>query len=528
MSDNQTAVLARRHCVGLAPALVIVVAYLLIRPKALDFASGDFRAQLFKRHVLLWNNLWFGGHSLPGYGIVSPVLNGVFGVVPVAVVSVVVSSWCFVLICHWCTERNPSLANPRLAIILFSVSTCVSLWGGRLTFGPAVAFGTACIAAQQRDRIIIACVCAALCGLSSPVGVVSLGIILGACFIANALPRKQLVITSIACVVPVGAVMILFPEQGWYPFTWRSLFMLTLALSIVGWFGRRYKVIWVGAVFYFVVAVLAFMWRSPLGGNIVRLGWLAAGSVAALTITNHRRTLVPAFAIFTLIWTWAYVNLGFVPKDVVADSAFFTPLSNYVLAMPGGPQRVEVLPTVSFSQADGLALQIGIARGWETQLDRELNPEFFGHQLTAQNFHAWLLRNSVSLVAVPQAHLHENSLDEEAIINSNPGYLQLQWSNPNWHLYRVIDAQPLADNSATVTQVEPDSLTIDAPKLGTTTVRFRYTKWYRIVSGDACVTESSDGWIDLAVHSPGTIHMQATIFGNGAEDTNQEQCSAAK
>ena len=70
--------------IGMMFAGAICLAYLVIDPPSQDFASGHFRAELASRGVYLWNNLWFGGHPLPGFGMVSPVLGGVFGVVPVA------------------------------------------------------------------------------------------------------------------------------------------------------------------------------------------------------------------------------------------------------------------------------------------------------------------------------------------------------------------------------------------------------------------------------------------------------------
>ena len=74
----------RVRYIGTLFATAICAAYLVIEPPSQDFASGHFRAELADRGVYLWDNLWFGGHPLPGFGIVSPVLGSVFGVVPVA------------------------------------------------------------------------------------------------------------------------------------------------------------------------------------------------------------------------------------------------------------------------------------------------------------------------------------------------------------------------------------------------------------------------------------------------------------
>jgi hypothetical protein len=489
---------------GVMPAVLISVAYLTLRPASTDFASGDFRARLFREGAYVWDNHWFGGHTLPGYGIVSPMLGTLLGVVPVAIVSLVVASWAFGSIVAHCKRAQPTLPSPTLAAMLFSVGCGLSLWGGRLTFGPAVAFGTLCVFFLQRRRAVWSVVAALLCGLSSPVGAVSLAIVVVACWLARAFPRRVLVLVGVAAVVPAGVVGLTFPEGGWFPFTAGSLLLLSGVLTTVGWFGRHSPVMRMATIVYALVAIAAFVIRSPLGGNVVRLAWLAAAPAAVLTVTRFRRTLLPMFVIFTVIWGWSYVKLGFVAADATTQPKYYDSLAAFVRAQPGGVQRVEVVATQSSRQADELALKINIARGWETQLDRELNPEFY-NGLTTDTYHRWLQRTSVNLVALPTSGLQQQSLDERAVIEARPSYLRLVWSNPQWHVYRVIDGTSLADNGATVTAVGAESLTLYAQRVGVTNVRFRYTKWYEVTIGDACISRSTDGWLQFDVHTPGTI-----------------------
>ena len=489
---------------GVVPAVLISIAYLTFRPASADFASGDFRARLFRQGAYIWNNHWFGGHTLPGYGIVSPMLGRPLGVVPVAIVSLIVASWAFGSIVVHCKRVQPALPSPTLAAMLFALGCGLSLWGGRITFGPAVAFGTLCVIWLQRRRPVWSVIAALLCGMSSPVGAVSLAIVVVACWLVEAFPRRLLVSVGLAAVVPAGLVGLAFPEGGWYPFTAGSLLLLGGVLAMIGWFGRRIAVVRMVTIVYALVAISAFVIRSPLGGNVVRLAWLGAAPAAVLTVTRFRRTLLPMFVIFTVIWGWSYVRLGFVAADATSRPGYYDSLAAFVQAQPGGMQRVEVVATESSRQADELALKINIARGWETQLDRKLNPEFF-NGLTADTFHHWLMRNSVSLVALPTSGLQQQSQDERAVIAAGPSYLHLVWSNPEWRVYRVIDSPPLADNGATVTDVGAESLTVSAPRAGITTVRFRYTKWYQIASGDACLTRSPDGWVQLRVNTPGII-----------------------
>lgn len=150
----------------MATAGLICLVYLVYRPPSIDYASGDFRARLFNQGAFVWNNLWFGGHPLPGYGVVSPMISAVFGVVPVAVASVLLGTWCFILLAEGWAAAHPELPDPVITVILFACGCGVNLWAGRLTFTPAVAFGVACLLARQRDHRRLAVLLAALCGLS--------------------------------------------------------------------------------------------------------------------------------------------------------------------------------------------------------------------------------------------------------------------------------------------------------------------------------------------------------------------------
>ncbi len=506
----RAAPIRRARIAGMATAGLICLVYLVYRPPSIDYASGDFRARLFHQGAFVWNNLWFGGHPLPGYGVVSPMISAVFGVVPVAVASVLLGTWCFILLAEGWAAAHPELPDPVITVILFACGCGVNLWAGRLTFTPAVAFGVACLLARQRDHRRLAVLLAALCGLSSPVGALSLAVVLSALWLADSGSRRHTFFVAAAAVIPIGMLIVLFPEGGWYPFTGGSFFLLCVALAVIGWCGRDIKVVrWTVGV-YALVAIAAFVVKSPLGGNVVRLGWLASGPAGAVVIRRHRRTLLPAFAAFSLIWGWAYVSMSIQRSTPTASAAYYESLASYINALPG-EQRVEVVPTDTYLQADVLAIEINIARGWETQIDRELNPEFYGNQLTDANFHLWLQQHAVQYVAVPLVGVHDKSIDEVAIINARPSYLRQVWADSKWKLYRVLDPLPLADNNATVIDVQPESLTIDARSVGTSIVRFRFTRLYSVTSGDACVSANPDGWIALDVRQPGVIQLDISV-----------------
>jgi hypothetical protein len=501
----------RVRFVGLIFAGAICLLYLVIDPPSQDFAAGHFRAELASRGVYLWDNLWFGGHPLPGFGIVAAVLGSVFGVVPVAVISVVVSTWCFALIIERWNGTHPLLPDPAVGVVLFACGCGVNLWGGRLTFLPAVMFGSMAMLALQRGRKWLLIVSAALCGLSSPLGAVSLVIILVAAWFAHVAPRRLLVTAAIATVLPIGTLILMFPEGGWFPFTVGSLLLLTAALSCAGWCGRSVPLIRWAAVIYGAVALGAFVVKSPLGGNVVRLGWLLAGPAAALTLRSHRRTLIPVIVAASLIWNGEYISMAFRPADRTAFARYYDSLVSYLGTVPR-PFRIEVVPTHTFAHADTLALRIGgIARGWETQLDRKLNPEFYTGRLDAETYHRWLLDNAVSIVALPLGQLRDRFEDEAVVIRGNPTYLHEVFANEDWKVYEVVDAPPLVDNGATLVDVRPDELIIDATRTGWTTVKFRFTDMYEVSEGAACLEPSREGWIRVFVEKPGRIRLTIAL-----------------
>ncbi|MEO5900352.1 MAG: hypothetical protein ABIR68_09495 [Ilumatobacteraceae bacterium] len=487
------------------------VMYVVVEPASVDFASGDFRARLFREGSLVWNNAWFAGHPLPGYGLIPPMLGAWLGVIPLGVGSALLATWCLTLVVERCVAMRPTLADPTVTTVLLALGCSLNLWSGRLTFGPSIAFGAGCVLALQRRCNVVAVICAIGCGLSSPVGAVSLVIVLAGCWCAGVCSRRVVAVAAVAALVPISILGIAFPEGGWYPFTGRSMLLLGAALVIVGWLGRRERVILWTVVAYTLAAAFAFLVRTPLGGNIVRLGWLAAGPAAAIGLRRHRRVFVSFIAALSLVWGWSYAKMAFRSTDATATEQFYDSLAAYVNASPGGVHRVEVVPTETYRQADELALEINVARGWDTQLDRKYNPQLYARTLTNATFHRWLDDNAVGLVALPLGRLQHTAHLETTLIRAHPDYLQLAWANADWQVFRVVHGQPLATNGAIVQRVEPEALTIDATRTGTTTIKFRYSRLYRVTNGEACTTRAPGGWIDLHVARPGRITIRISL-----------------
>src|SRR5438045_1346175 len=60
-----------------------------------------------------------------------------------------------------------------------------------------------------------------------------------------------------------------------------------------------------GVALYALVSIVAFVVATPVGGNMARLGALAAGPVLALGLVGRRRTVALAvLAVPLLYWQW--------------------------------------------------------------------------------------------------------------------------------------------------------------------------------------------------------------------------------
>ena len=85
---------------------------------------------------------------------------------------------------------------------------------------------------------------------------------------------------------------------------------------------------------------------------------------------------------------------------------------------------MEVLPEEHHWESAYVPSGIYIARGWERQLDRKLNPLFYqSAPLTGTEYRSWLDDLGVGYVAVPQAPLDYAALGEKRLIKRGPAAL---------------------------------------------------------------------------------------------------------
>ena len=126
-----------------------------------------------------------------------------------------------------------------------------------------------------------ACALGVLTSLSSPVAgaFLALG---GGGVVARRAAAAWPVALAASALLPAGAVALAFPEGGTFPFVASSFWpALAAAVALAALLPPSPRVLRIGAALYAAAIVAAFVLPTPMGGNVVRLGALLAGPVAA-------------------------------------------------------------------------------------------------------------------------------------------------------------------------------------------------------------------------------------------------------
>jgi hypothetical protein len=490
---------------GLVAAALGAV-YLVAHPDSADHAAQVFRSDLFGREGFsVWDNLWFGGHHLPGYGLLLPTLGALIGPRLVGVLATVTAALLFSAIAY---RRFGERA--RLGVLWFATATAISLFSGRLTFALGVAVALGAVLAAQRGHRVIALLFAALTPLASPVAALFLACGVVAYAIAERSRRGlELALVTVGVAFLVSTA---FPEGGTEPFDFSSYepaILVTIAVFVA--LPPEERLLRYGVAAYGLALTAAFLIQSPMGGNATRLGSLMLGPVLAFGLWRRQKFALVLLIPVLIYWQWSPVvrDLEEVSAQPSVTAGYYAPLRDFLRGTAHhDAYRVEVLPAAHHWESAYVPLGIYIARGWERQLDRKLNPLFYqSTPLTALQYRSWLDELGVGYVAVPHTTLDYAGLEEKRLIKRGPpSYLERVFRDQNWTVYRVKDPSPLAIGGKMV-KLTPEGFVVDADAPGTVLVRVHWTPYWSIERGSGCVEQAPDGYTMLDVQTPGRFRV---------------------
>ncbi|HEX5225223.1 MAG TPA: hypothetical protein VFW29_08840 [Solirubrobacteraceae bacterium] len=510
---------------------VLGLAYVIAAPPAPDLAAASYRSWLLSTSgFTLWDNGWYGGHHLPAYSLLAPALGALVGPRLLAAASMALATALFTAVIR---GRFPH-RSVRIASWWFAVGASIALLSCRVPFDLGLALALGALLLAQRGRLLLAGALAALAAVASPVAGAFLALALVTWGLLAPGRRRALAALTLAVLVPVGALVLVFPEGGSQPFV-ASAFYPALAgvIAIALLIGRAEPELRLGAWLYALAMTASYLVPSAMGGNADRLGALAAGPVAACALAGHpdrrRRVALAVLAPFLLYWqaNAPVADFSNAVSDPAVNESYYAPLLSELRALHVGydatPARVEVVPSADHWEARWVAPATMIARGWERQLDRYRNGVFYGggSPLDAAGYRAWLSQQAIAYVALPDSRLDYSARAEAALLRSGPPYLREVWSSEHWRLFAVRDPTPLAAPPAELTRVGHDSFTLRAPRAGSYLVRIRFTPYWALGSGRGCVSQARGGFTDVRVGGPETVTVTIAfslgrVFGHGA------------
>ena len=451
-------------------AAALSVAYLIIQPDSADHAAQVFRSGLFAHEGLVtWDNFWFGGHHLPGYGVLLPILSAFVGPRLVGVLATIAAALLFSAIAY---RRFGERA--RLGVVWFATATAISLFTGRLTFALGVAVALGAVFAAQRGHRFTAVGFAALTPLASPVAALFLACGVVAYAIAERSRRGlELAVVAVGVALLISAA---FPEGGTEPFDFSSFEpAILVAIAVFVALPPEERLLRYGVAVYGAALSAAFLIQSPMGGNATRLGSLLLGPILAFGLWRRQRFALVLLVPVLIYWQWSPVvrDLEEVSAQPSVTAGYYAPLIDFLRGQPHrDSQRVEVLPEEHHWESayvpgrDLHRPRLGAPA--RPQAQSALLPVGPDHRAASTG--SWLDDLGVGYVAVPRAPLDYAALGEKQLLKKGPpSYLHKVFHSKNWTVYAVSHPSPLAIGGKMV-KLTPQGFVVDASVPGTVLV----------------------------------------------------------
>jgi hypothetical protein len=491
-------------------------------PPAGDAAAHLYRTLLVEEGVLIWDNLWYGGHyPLASYSVLYYAVAALLGNVLLAACAAVVSAALFARVCM----REFGVAATRAASPAFAVLACAPLFTGTYPYAVGVATALAALAALQAGWTWLALLASLLTVGFSPLAFAFLCLALAAVALARRPARRQLAVVGGGLAVAAALELVLllaFPAEGRYQFRANELGLALLCASVgaaIAARERRGRVLVALFVLWGLACVLAFFIPSPLGSTITRLRTFALPLVllaCALSGFRPRWLALPAVVAAAFYSVSPFIIVATQIGDSrAASEGYWTPALAFLEQQGAADHRVDVIPTFDNWEAyyvprAGHAL----ARGWYRQLDLARNPELYRDDLAPADYRRWLRSLGVRFVLLPDVPLDRLGAEPQAaLVLSGRSGLREVWRAPGWRIFELPGATPIltGPGDARLSFLGHDRIAGDVGAPGEYHLRVRYTPYWDVRAGAVCIERARGGMTRLSAARPGAFELGVSL-----------------
>ena len=469
-----------------------------------------------------WDNFWYAGrYSQINYSLLYYPLAAILGTATIVAASVAGAAAAFSRIIH---RRWASVAT--WPCVAFAFLAPLPVLTGTYPFLLGIALGLAAMVALQAGQRKLTIALAALVAVAHLLALLLL--VTALIGIAAATPRwwqRHGVRTlALGLATVVGAATLMWrafsTPGGEYPFDILDL-AVVLAFCAAGWLlarGRPDLRVLLGIFgVYALLAVTAFAISSPIGANVGRLLLFMGAPLLLIPLAARRfepRGLTVAVLAGALLWQTFPAVAGLRTANSVRSSneEFWYPVEAFLAAHGDPNHRIEVVATDQHWEAFFLARRgVPLTRGWYRQDDFPANQDLYG-ELTATKYHTWLRRLGVQYVFLPDDKLDYSAQAEAALLRESQ-VLPLVARIGDWSVYEVPNATPIATppDLIEIRRIDAREVTFEVKRAGNYRLRLRYTPYWRVIRGDACVAPREPWATELRVTQPGTITLRFEV-----------------
>jgi hypothetical protein len=518
--------LLREALLSAAAAASIAALLAWLGPPGTDLAAHAYQRTLFLQHgFTLWNNFWYAGrYSFVTYSLLYYPLAALLGIKLLAVATIALASLAFAVVL-W-REWGPMT---RWSSRSFAVVWAGIVLSAAFPFALGIALALLAIWALQTHGRWRFALLAALTLAASPLAFLLLVVVLAGVALArrDTLKRNWIPIAAIG-VAGLGELVLwrLFPGGGRFPFHPADA-IAGVAFCVLGLaFTRRVesaRVLRYVFVAYLAAMVAAYVVPSEIGGNIVRLRFIAIPLAILVFSLRRWRPLVLGLLVVAAAVSWnltplasSYINNS---ADVTANQATWPAAIAFLRANLSPSYRVEAVDTAAHWPAVYLAdAKIPLARGWFRQDDFPQN-EVLYDKFGAKAYLQWLRSLGVRYVVLSDAPPDYSSRAEASLVRSGLSGLVPVFYTQSLTIYAVPHPRAIVTGPGrpVLTSLTGSHLKVVVHRGGTYRIAVRWSPYWRASKG--CLSAGKDGMIRLRTLGPQTVGLMFQVDAIHALDT---------